>query len=154
MFFALERGDYMKNTEDFLLDMCEGNIGALKVIMDIVAEPDGILDILLLKGLDIKGYKIGMLYKDCCACDMDKFNFTLKVLASGAYTYEDIQTNFALVKALPFTDDSVSIPTDMEEFDFTHELWKDYVLKNKEVVAPRIYEAYKGQKGTAKMLQK
>lgn len=144
----------MKNTEDFLLDMCEGNTGALKVIMDIVAEPDGIFDMILLKGLDIKGYKINMLYNDCCRCDMDKFNFTLKVLASGAYTYEDIQTNFALVRALPFVDDSVSIPADMKEFDFTHELWKDYVLKNKDVVVPRIYETYKSQKGTAKMLQK
>lgn len=131
------------NMMDMMMVMSEGNPGALTVLMQMTQDPRSILDILLLDSLGIRGSKIWMLYSDSCGKNARKFNRTLMVLRSGAYTQEEIQGNLGLCYAMPFLDDSIQIegiPSYDEDFGPSHDKWDEYIKANKEIVAPKIRE--------------
>ena len=54
------------STMDMVMTMCEGNPGALNVIMQMMNDPRSFMDILLCDSLDIRGSKLYMLHNDCC----------------------------------------------------------------------------------------
>jgi len=61
------------NIIDLIFKMSEGNPGAITVLIEILAKKDGILYILGLDDMNIRGWQIWMGYKDYCKCDIVKF---------------------------------------------------------------------------------
>ena len=138
---------------DMMMVMSEGNPGALTVLMQMMQDPRSTLDILLLDSLDIRGSKIWMLYSDSCNKDMGKFERTLMVLRSGAFSTEVIQGNLNLCYAQPFLDDTITIegvPAYGEHFGPTHPKWKEYIEAQKNVVIPKIQERIEAEKNFRK----
>ena len=136
------------NTMDIMVIMSEGNPGALTILMQMLKKSNGLLDILLLDSLGIRGEKIWMLYNDCSDSNMGKYYRTLMALRCGAYTQEEIQGNL-VGYAIPFLDDSVKIeevPSYDEKFGIVDEKWDEYIQANKEVVAPKIHEKIESKK--------
>lgn len=121
--------------------MSEGNPGALTVLAEIMKEPNGILDILSLDSLDIRGSKLYMLWNDCCGRDFKKFKRTLQLLRTGVFDHEEIMANLDRVRALPFIDDDLNIegiPSYDEEFNRSHPKWQEFVQLNKENLLNKI----------------
>ena len=128
---------------DVMMVMSEGNQGALTLLMQMMYNPRGRMDIILLDSLDIRGSKIWMLYSDCCGKNVGKFNRTLMALRAGAYTQEEIQGNLGLCYALPFLDDSIKIegiPSYDQEFGPMDDKWDEYIKANREAIIPKINE--------------
>lgn len=64
----------MSTTKDILLEMSEGNFGALDVVMQILKkEDDSIFALLNLDAMDIRGAKLFVGYKYHCECNLEKF---------------------------------------------------------------------------------
>ena len=132
---------------EMIMTISEGNPGAIKVIKEMLKKPNGLMDILLLDSLDIRGSKIWLIYNDCCNQDMNKYNRTLKALIGGAFSEEEIQENLELgrtSRSIPFLDDSVQIegiPSYDEDFGPTDEKWDEYIQANRNIVVPKIKKA-------------
>ncbi len=127
--------------------MSEGNPGAITVLAEIIkADPiTGVIKILNLDSLDIRGSKIWMLYKDCCGQDMDKFFRTLDFIRGGAYTSEEIDLNFQQVHAKPFMSDDVKEEDYLTEEDNGSispwsENWNEYVQAHRATIIPKLEE--------------
>ena len=137
------------NTMDIVMTMCEGNPGALNVLMQMMNDPRGFMDILLCDSLDIRGSKLYMLHNDCCKRNNDKFYRTLMMLRNGVYSAEQIKSNFDLVYAIPFIDDSIvieGVPPYGENFGPANEKWEEFSAKNKEIFTQKLNEALEEQK--------
>lgn len=140
---------------DMMMTMSEGNPGALTVLMQMMQDPRGFMDILLLDTLDIRGSKVWMLYSDSCDKNTGKFNRTLMALRCGAYSEEEIQENLGLCYALPFLDDSIEmegVPSYDEEFGPMDAKWDEYLKANREVVVPKIHERMEAENSNKKSL--
>lgn len=143
------------NMMDMMMVMSEGNPGALTVLMQMMQDFNGILNILLLDSLNIRGSKIWGLYSDCCGKNVGKFNRTLMALRVGTYTQEEIQGNLGLCYSLPFLDDSIQIegiPSYDQEFGPMDVKWNEYLEANREVVVPKINERIAAESGYKKSL--
>ena len=135
---------------DMLMVMSEGNPGALTVLMNMLSDPTGLLKILSLDSLGIRGPKIWMLYKDCSGENMDKFYKSLDLLRCGAYSEEEMEQNFGLPYAMPFLSDSVKeedYAKDGEPLTPFSEGWNDYVQANRSTIIPRLEELKKKDGG-------
>lgn len=117
--------------------MSNGNPGAFSVLMKMLSKPTGLLDILSLDSMDIRGEKIWLLFNDCCNQDMNKFDKTLKVLRCGGFTHEEIQSNLSLIRAIPFMDDSIVLDDDTFNDDTK---FKQYLEDNRNIVVAKINE--------------
>ena len=129
---------------DMIYTMSEGNPGAMEVLMEMMSDTRLFMDILLCDSLNIRGSKLYMLYNDCCGKNKDKFARTLKMLRSGIFSSEQIQSNFELVYALPFIDDNIvvdGVPVFGDEFGPGHEKWEEYCARNKESFKKRLESA-------------
>ena len=129
--------------KEILLVMCEGNPGALNVLLQMMESHIGLLNIFLLDTLDIRGPKIWMLYKDCSGQDMDKFYRTLDLIRGGAFSREEIDANFELPYAIPFLDDSVKkedFAKEDEILDVFHPNWNKYTKANRDIFVPKLQE--------------
>ena len=75
----MEREDLKDDT--FFMQMSEGNIGAVKVMMRIIElEGDiGLCTILDLNDMNIRGSQIWVGYKDYCKCDIGLFVKSIKI---------------------------------------------------------------------------
>lgn len=131
------------STMDMILTMSEGNPGAMNVTMQMIQDPNprGVLDILLLDSLDIRGSKIYMLWSDCSGKDMEKYYRTLMMLRCGTFTEEQIHSNLGQVYATPFIDDNISpkgTPQYGEDFGPTHAKWDEYCEIQKEAFVAKL----------------
>ena len=138
------------STMDMIMTMCEGNPGALNVIMQMMNDPRSFMDILLCDSLDIRGSKLYMLFNDCCGRDTDKFNRTLMMLRCGVFSEEQIQGNLGLVRAMPFIDDSIvidGVPAYGKDFGQTDEKWEEFCDKNREAFTKKLNAVLEQQKG-------
>ena len=90
--------------EDMLIEMCEGNPGALTCMMQMLQSDfvDGIHDIMLFDSLGIYGPQIYMVWNDCCGRDMGKFKETINAFREGKFTNEEIHENLSRPYAKPF----------------------------------------------------
>ncbi len=123
------------STLDMVMTMCEGNPGALNVIMQMMRDPRSLMDILLCDSLDIRGSKLYMLYNDCCNKNNEKFKRTLMMLRCGIFSKEQIQANLNLPYAMPFIDDSIvieGVPPYGQNFGPVNEKWKEFCTKNRD----------------------
>lgn len=118
------------STMDMVMVMTEGNPGAMMVIMDMLKDPKGFLDILLLDHMEIRGSHLYMLHNDCCGRNNDKFKRTLKMFRCGTFTQAEINANLERTYAVPFIDDSVEIeggiPPYGADFGPTHPKWEEW----------------------------
>ena len=100
---AEERIKANMTMQDALIEMAEGNPGALTCMLEMLkSDSTALLDILYFDSMEIYGEKIYKLWNDCCNRDMDKFCETLKYLKSGKISKEEIQENLNSVYAKPF----------------------------------------------------
>ena len=140
---------------DIVMTMGEGNPGAMSVVMQMLKDTDGFMNLLFFDTNDIRGSKIYMLYNDCCGNNYDKFKRTIDMLRCGTFTQEQIHSNLELVNAIPFIDDSVvvdGVPAYGEdEFDPTNLEWDLYAEKNKEVFLPKLEAALEEQRSGPSM---
>ena len=123
------------NMMEMVITMSEGNPGAISVIMGMMQDPTGLLDILMLDSMDIRGSHLYMLNNDCCQRDPAKFKRTLKMLRLGVFTQEQIRKNLERDYALPFIDDSIKIegvPSYDDDFGPTHPKWDEWCEAQKE----------------------
>ena len=92
------------SVQDMLITMCDGNLGALTCMMEMLLDDPmtGMMDILLFDTLGIYGSKIYMVWNDCCRRDMGKFKETLRAFREGKFTKEEIHGNLSLPYAKPF----------------------------------------------------
>ena len=121
--------------KEIVVTMSEGNPRALSVIMGMMQDPTGLLDIFMLDGMDIRGSHLYMLYNDCCQRDPAKFKRTLMLLSSGVFTQEQIHENLERCYALPFIDDSIEmegVPSYNDDFGPTHPKWDEWCEAQKE----------------------
>lgn len=128
---------------DMIMTMSEGNPGAMNVIMQMLENPRSLLDVFLCDSLDIRGYKIYMLYNDCCERNEDKFNRTLMMLRCGVFSEQQIQENLNLVRAIPFIDDNIiidGVPSYGNDFGPTDEKWEEFCAKNKDIFTQKLNE--------------
>ena len=71
----LNKDDTLK---DIYIKMSEGIVGALSVLLQIVKEgEDGLLYVLALDSLGIRGSRLWVLYKNCCGQDLDLFKIVI-----------------------------------------------------------------------------
>ena len=142
------------STMDMIMTMCEGNPGAMQVIMQMMSDPRSFMDILLCDSLDIRGSKLYMLHNDCCGRNTDKFNRTLMMLRCGVYSQEEIQGNLGLVRAMPFIDDSIvieGVPPYGKDFGPGDEKWEEFCQKNKDAFVQKLNAVLEQQNGPKKM---
>jgi hypothetical protein len=68
------------STREVILTMSEGNPGAIGVLMQLIQDPTGIglIDILNLDDMDMRGSQIWVAYKDHCKGDLDAFKKALR----------------------------------------------------------------------------
>ena len=135
---------------DMIMTMCEGNPGALNVIMQMMNDPRSFMDILLCDSLDIRGSKLYMLHNDCCERNNDKFNRTLMMLRCGIFSEEQIQANLNLLYAMPFIDDSIvvdGVPPYGKDFGPGDEKWDEFCAKQKEAFTQKLNAVLEQQKG-------
>lgn len=121
--------------QEMIFTMCEGNPGAMMVIMGMISDPAGVMDILMLDGMDIRGEKLYMLNNDCCKRDPAKFKRTLMMIRSGVFTQEQIHANLERCYALPFIDDSIKmdgVPPYGEDFGPGNPMWEKWCEAQKE----------------------
>lgn len=134
---------------EMIFTISEGNPEAIRVMKEMLKNPNGLMDILLLDSIDIRGSKIWLIYNDCCNQDMNKYNRTIKALIGGAFSEEEIQENLELGKtshSIPFLDDSVNIegvPSYEEHFDQAGEKWDEYIEANRTIFVPKLKKATK-----------
>lgn len=129
------------DTMEMITIMSEGNPGAINVLLEMLQNPTGLLDILMLDSMDIRGSHLYILNNDCCQRDPAKFKRTLMMLRSDIFTREQIDENLGRCRALPFIDDSVEIegvPSYDEDFDPTHPRWNEWCKAQKESFQRRI----------------
>lgn len=120
---------------DIVLVMSEGNPGAMQIVIEMLNDPRGLLDILLCDSLDIRGSKLYGLKNDCCKKNNDKFNRTLMMLRCGIFSDEEIQSNLNLPYSIPFIDDDIEIegiPPYGKDFGPRDEKWAEFCQKNRE----------------------
>lgn len=60
------------------LTMCEGNPGALQVLMKLAEDPMGLMFILDLDDMGMRGSQIWIAWKDHCKCDLEVFKKALR----------------------------------------------------------------------------
>ena len=96
--------DPMMTTQDMLINMCDGNPGALTCMIGMLKRDAGkaVLQILQFDMLGIYGSKIYMVWNDCCGRDYDKLDETIQAFAEGKFTREQIHENLNQVRARPF----------------------------------------------------
>ena len=129
------------STMEMIMTMCEGNPGALNVIMQMMNDPRSFMDILLCDSLDIRGSKLYMLHNDCCKRNNDKFNRTLTMLRCGVFSQEQIHANLDLPYAIPFIDDSIiidGIPPYGKDFGPGDEKWEEFCAAHKEAFTKKL----------------
>ena len=127
-----------------LIEMSEGNPGALTLMMGMIQTKSGIDDLLLCKSLQIRGSKLYMLNSDCCKKDPAKFKSTLNMLRNDVFTYEEIHENLDLPYAIPFLDDNIvidGVPPYGAEFGPGDPQWEEYCAETKESFNKRMDEA-------------
>ena len=121
---------------DAIMTMCEGNPGAMMVLMGMMQSPTGFMDILMLDSRDLRGSHLYMLNNDCCGRDPNKFARTLMMIRSGVFTQEEIHHNLEdRCYAQPFIDDSIEIdgiPPYGEDFGPGHPKWDEWCKAQKE----------------------
>ncbi len=145
------------NLIEMLDVMSEGNPGAINVLKNIMEDENGLLSILVLDSLDIRGSKLWALYNDSCNKNKKKFKRTLKVLNCGVYSHEEIQNNLSAYYPVPFIDDSIKIkgvPTYDEDFGPGDPKWNEFVSIQRRINAPLIKEVVKMEKKLNKSLFK
>ena len=123
------------NMMEMVMAMSEGNPGTMSVIMGMMQNPAGLLDILMLDSMDIRGSHLYMLNSDCCRRDPAKFKRTLMMFRSGVFTQEQIHENLERCYALPFIDDSIEmegVPSYDDDFGPTHPKWGEWCEAQKE----------------------
>lgn len=111
------------------MTMSQGVLGALMIVMGILKDPNGMLDIILLDGLGIRGILLYTLYNEGCDRDPVKFSLILKMIRCNAFTREQIHNNLKRVHVLHFIDDAVQVEgvrPFMECFGPGHELWYEW----------------------------
>lgn len=131
----MKRINASMSTMEVVMTMSEGNPGAMSVIMNMIATPKGLLDLLLLDSLDIRGSHLYMLNNDCCGRSPERFDRTLMMLRSGVFTEEEIRANLDRTYAIPFIDDSIKmegVPPYGEDFGPTHPKWDEWCEAQKE----------------------
>ena len=127
--------------------MSEGNPGALETFMQMVNN-DQIMDIYLCDSLDIRGYKLYMLNKDCCGKNTNKLKCTINMFRNNTFSKEEIQNNLNLTYALPFIDDSITvngIPA-FNNCDPNNDNWDEFCKKNRESFIKRYNMVAKANK--------
>ena len=120
---------------EMVMTMSEGNPGAMSVIMGMMQDPTGLLNIFMLDSMDIRGSHLYMLNSDCCRRDPAKFKRTLMMFRSGVFTQEQIHENLERCYALPFIDDSIEmegVPSYDDDFGPTHPKWDEWCEAQKE----------------------
>lgn len=143
-----EKMTFEKKQMDVIINMAEGNIGAVNVLIELLNSPGGFMDILFCDALNIRGTKLYMLHNDCCGRDNEKFKITLSMFRNGVFSKDDIQNNLNLVRAIPFIDDDIvmeNISNCSEKFDSTNENWCEFCKKNKISFDERLNKALKNQ---------
>lgn len=141
------------NVMDMMMVMSEGNPGVLTVLIEMMQDPKGLLDILLLDTLDIRGSKIYKLYSDSSGKNEGKFNRTL--MALRCLFKRRNQGNLGLTYVLPFLEDSIQmegVPSYNEEFGPMDAKWDEYLKANREVVVPKIHERMEAENSNKKSL--
>lgn len=136
---------------DMIMTMCEGNPGALNVVMQMINDARGFVDILLCDSLDIRGTKLYMLFSDCCDMNIDKFHRTLLMFKGGVFSEEQIQANLDLTYAIPFIDDSIvidGVPPYGKDFGPGEDNWKEFCDKNKEAFTQKLDAVLEQQKNS------
>lgn len=142
------------NTMDMIMTMCEGNPGAMQVVMQMMNDPRCFMDIFLCDLLDIRGSKLYMLHNDCCGRNKDKLKRTLTMFRYGVYSQEEIQSNLDLVMAMPFIDDSIvieGVPPYGKDFGPGYKKWDEFCQKNKDVFVQKLNAILEQQNGSKKM---
>jgi len=130
---------------EMIMTMSEYNPGAIEVLSEMLNEPYGLLDILSLDSLDIRGFKIWILSKDCCNRDKEKLKRTIKLLRFGLFTQEQIDANLNLSRAVPFVDDTFDPEGYFKDgYNEEHkEQWQEYCRLQKETFTKKLEEALK-----------
>ena len=135
---------------DIMVVMSEGNPGALTILMQMISNPGGFLNVLTCDSLEIRGSKLYMLWNDCCRRNYAKFERTLTMLRTGVFSQEEIEKNLGLVRAIPFINDSLvveGVPAyEGEEFLPSNPLWEKYCTLNREDFLSRLTEVLGSQK--------
>ncbi len=90
---------------DVIAIMAEGNPGALDCLfrlLDLDMRRSVIKYLYVLDDFEIYGYKIYMLYNDCCDRNIEALAELLDAFDAGYYTKEEVQKNLNRPRALPF----------------------------------------------------
>lgn len=75
----MDRIELSDSAVDIMVKMSEGNPGAITVLMQLMKEPIGLMDVLTLDDMGIRGSQIWVGYKDYCKQDIVKFKEAIKV---------------------------------------------------------------------------
>lgn len=137
------------NFLQMIINMSEGNPGALAVLHEMTKDAQMLINIFLLDTLEIRGSKIYMLYNDCCNQDYQKFEDTLLLIKIGVFTREEIYFNLNQNRAIPFIDDNIQLDNSesySKRISYKNQNFDEYCLKQKESFKNRIELIKENQK--------
>lgn len=93
--------------KDVLVEMSEGNPGALTFLMEEINLQDEkrfIADIIFFDTYEIYGSKLYMFWNDACGRDLNKVKETILLIVSKNITKEKVHENLNRGRALPFKE--------------------------------------------------
>ena len=93
--------------KDILIEMSEGNPGALSFLMEELNLGDEIrfvVDVSFFDMYEIYGSKLYMFWNDACNRDLDKVKETILLIVSNKIPKEKIHENLDRGRALPFKE--------------------------------------------------
>lgn len=124
-----------------IINMSEGNPGAMEILSEMINDAKMSIYILLLDTLEIRGSKLYMLYNDCSNRDYIKFENTILLIKMGKFTKEQIHFNLDQTRAIPFIDDSIKMDgmdPYSKDFKYSNDNFDIYCQKQKETFANKI----------------
>jgi len=87
---------------DTIVEVADGNIGALNACMEIINTDLGLNKIEYLYAKKIYGSKLYMLWNDCCNRNIEWFNKTVDAFNNDDFTDDEIHENLNQGRATPF----------------------------------------------------
>lgn len=126
-------GPKIKFSDDILsvvLSHAQGNPGAIAALSAILSEPDGIIYLVAINELGLKGQYIYMLWSDVCGKDIVKFKDALIMMQQGIISDEVSIANLSRGRALPLFDESIARPEKESELPKYYKKQADKFLEN------------------------
>ena len=132
---------------NLIMRVGNGNISAITIATNLTHRGTALFDLTTLDHWGIRGYRLHILFKDCCNSDMKIFDRTLAMIRDDVFTKDQIHKNLDRQEnPIPFIDEEVKIdgvPDYGKFFGPGHPKWTIWTEAQKHSFKKRLKAAQK-----------